>query len=92
MSKYSCDKMGLNRTINTHSKKFSNCEEGLAYPDISQDKGLEEAVLDKAVVACAGEDNVVEERDTEDFGSLAKAVRNLAILRAWIETARWLIM
>ena len=44
-------------------------------------------MLDKAVVACSGEDNVVEERNTQDFGSLAKAVGNLAVLRAWVETA-----
>ena len=34
---------------------------------------LEQAVLYKAVITASAEDNVVEERDAEDFGSIAKA-------------------
>jgi len=48
---------------------------------------LEEAVFDEGIVACAGEDDMVQKRDAEDFGALAKAGGDLAVLGGWVETA-----
>ena len=48
---------------------------------------LEEAVLDESCSNRSADDNVVEERDTEDIRSIAKAAGNLAVFGGRVETA-----
>ena len=42
---------------------------------------LEQAVFYERIITASADDNVIKERDTEDFGSIAKAAGNLAIFR-----------
>ena len=49
-------------------------------------------MLDETVISPAGEDQVVEERYAEGIGRAFKPRGNLAILRAWLEPTRRVVM
>jgi hypothetical protein len=70
---------------------YSNSESGSLRKSI-RSGGLEEAVLDKAVVASTANYEMVQEGDAKNLGSFVETTGDLAVLGGRVKTTRRMVM